>query len=69
MAEYFKTLLEALNLVLKKLQLENNIFGYIVVFLILAISALVAIITFVCLVRKLKTCNKKSNFAEFGIEI
>ena len=69
MAEYFKTLLEVLNLALKKLQLENNIFGYIVVFLILAISAVVAIITIACLVRKLKTCNKKANFAEFGIEI
>ena len=69
MAEYFKTLLEALNLVLKKLQLENNIFGYIVVFLILAISAAVAIITIACLVRKLKTCNKKANFAEFEIDV
>ena len=69
MANYFKSLLETLNLVLNKLQLENNIFGYIVVFLILAISALVAIITFACLVRKLKSCNKKSNFAEFGTEI
>ena len=69
MAEYFKTLLEALNLVLKKLQLENNIFGYIVVFLILAISAAVAIITIAGLVRKLKTCNKKANFAEFEIDV
>ena len=69
MAEYFKTLLEALNLVLKKLQLENNIFGYIVVFLILAISAAVTIITITCLVRKLKTCNKKANFAEFEIDV
>ena len=69
MANYFKSLLETLNLVLNKLQLENNIFGYIAVFLILATSALVAIFTFACLVRKLKSCNKKSNFAEFGAEI
>ena len=69
MDNYFKSLLETLNLVLKKLQLENNIFGYIVVFLILATSALVAIFTFACLVRKLKSCNEKSNFAEFGTEI
>ena len=69
MANYFKSLLETLNLVLKKLQLENNIFGYIVVFLILAISAAVAIITIACLVRKLKTCNKKANFAEFEIDV
>ena len=69
MAEYFKTLLEVLNQALKKLQLENNIFGYIVVFLILAISAAVAIITIACLVRKLKTCNKKANFAEFEIDV
>ena len=69
MAEYFKTLLEVLNLALKKLQLENNIFGYIVVFLILAISAAVTIITITCLVRKLKTCNKKGNFAEIEIDV
>ena len=69
MAEYFKTLLEVLNLALKKLQLENNIFGYIVVFLILAISAAVTIITITCLVRKLKTCNKKENFAEIEIDV
>ena len=69
MANYFKSLLETLNLVLNKLQLENNIFGYIAVFLILATSALVAIFTFACLVRKLKSCNEKSNFAEFGTEI
>ena len=69
MANYFKSLLETLNLVLNKLQLENNIFGYIVVFLILAISAVVAIITIACLVRKLKTCNKKANFAEFEIDV
>ena len=69
MAEYFKTLLEVLNQALKKLQLENNIFGYIVVFLILAISAAVTIITIACLVRKLKTCNKKANFAEFEIDV
>ena len=69
MANYFKSLLETLNLVLNKLQLENNIFGYIAVFLILATSALVAIFTFACLVRKLKSCNKKSNFAEFAAEI
>jgi len=69
MAEYFKTLLEVLNQALKKLQLENNIFGYIVVFLILAISAAVTIITITCLVRKLKTCNKKENFAEIEIDV
>ena len=69
MANYFKSLLETLNLVLNKLQLENNIFGYIAVFLILATSALVTIFTFACLVRKLKSCNEKSNFAEFGTEI
>ena len=69
MAEHFKTLLEVLNQALKKLQLENNIFGYIVVFLILAISAAVTIITITCLVRKLKTCNKKENFAEIEIDV
>ena len=69
MAEYFKTLLEVLNQALKKLQLENNIFGYIVVFLILAISAAASIITITGLVRKLKTCNKKENFAEIEIDV
>ena len=69
MDNHSKSLLEALNLVLNKLQLENNIFGWIVVFLILATSALAAIFTFACLVRKLKSCNEKSNFAELGTEI
>ena len=69
MDNHSKSLLEALNLVLNKLQLENNIFGWIVVFLILATSAIVTVFTFACLVRKLKSCNKKSNFAEFAAEI
>ena len=67
MAEYLKPLLEVLNQALKKLQLENNIFGYIVVFLILA--AAVTAITITGLVRKLKTCNKSRNFAEIEIDV
>ena len=69
MEEIFNTLLEVLNKALKKLQLENNIFGYIVVFLILTVSAAVTAITITGLVRKLKTCNKSENFAEIEIDV
>ena len=64
-----KSLLEALNFVLNKLKLEDNIFGWIAVFLILSTSAIITVFTFACLVRKLKSCNNKSNFEEFGAEI
>ena len=67
MAEYFKTLLEVLNKALKKLQLENNIFGYIVIFLILTVSAATTAIIITGLVRKLKTCNKSGNFEEIDV--
>ena len=67
MEEIFNTLLEVLNKALKKLQLENNIFGYIVVFLILTVSAAVTAIIITGLVRKLKTCNKSGNFAEIDV--
>ena len=69
MDSHSKSLLEAFNFVLNKLQLEDNIFGWIAVFLILSTSAIVTVFTFACLVRKLKSCNEKSNFAEFGTEI
>ena len=67
MAEYFKTLLEVLNKALKKLELENNIFGYIVIFLILTVSAATTAIIITGLVRKLKTCNKSGNFEEIDV--
>ena len=69
MDNHSKSLLEAFNLVLNELKLENNIFGWIAVFLILATSTIITVFTFACLVRKLKSCNEKSNFAEFGTEI
>ena len=64
-----KSLLEALNFLLNKLKLEQNIFGWIAVFLILSTLAIITVFTFACLVRKLKSCNNKSNFEEFGAEI
>ena len=69
MDNHSKSLLEAFNLVLNELKLENNIFGWIAVFLILATSTIITVFTFACLVRKLKSCNEKSNFAELGTEI
>ena len=69
MDSHTKSLLEAFNFVLNKLKLEDNIFGWIAVFLILSTTAIITVFTFACLVRKLKSCNKKSNFAEFAAEI
>ena len=69
MEEIFNTLLEVLNKALKKLELENNIFGYIVIFLILTVSAATTAIIITGLVRKLKTCNKSGNFAEIEIDV
>ena len=69
MDSHTKSLLEAFNFVLNELKLENNIFGWIAIFLILSISAIITVFTFACLVRKLKSCNNKSNFEEFGAEI
>ena len=69
MEEIFNTLLEVLNKALKKLELENNIFGYIVIFLILTVSAATTAIIITGLVRKLKTCNKSENFAEIEIDV
>ena len=64
-----KSLLEALNFLLNKLKLEQNIFGWIAVFLILSTLAIITVFTFACLARKLKSCNNKSNFEDFGAEI
>ena len=69
MEQIFNTLLEVLNKALKKLELENNIFGYIVIFLILTVSAATTAIIITGLVRKLKTCNKSGNFAEIEIDV
>ena len=66
MDSHTKSLLEAFNFVLNKLKLEDNIFGWIAVFLILSTSAIITVFTFACLVRKLKSCNNKSNFEDFG---
>ena len=63
-----KLLIEALNFLLKKLELEQNIFGYIAVFLILSSLAIITAFTFACLARKLKSCNK-TNFEDFEAEI
>ena len=63
-----KLLIEALNFLLKKLELEQNIFGYIAVFLILSSLAIIIVFTFACLARYLKSCNK-TNFEDFEEEI
>ena len=63
-----KLLIEALNFLLKKLELEQNIFGYIAVFLILSSLAITIVFTFACLARYLKSCNK-TNFEDFEEEI
>ena len=46
-----KLLIEALNFSLKKLDLEQDIFGYIAVFLILSSLAITIVFTFACLAR------------------
>ena len=63
-----KLLIEALNFLLKKLDLEQNIFGYIAVLLILSSLAIILVFTFACLARYLKSCNK-TNFQDFEEEI
>ena len=63
-----KLLIESLNLLLKKLNLEQNIFGYIAVLLILSSLAIIIVFTFACLARYLKSC-KKTNFEDFEEEI
>ena len=63
-----KLLIEALNFLLKKLELEQNIFGYIAVFLILSSLAIIIVFTFACLARYLKSCNK-TNFEDFEEQI
>ena len=63
-----KLLIESLNLLLKKLNLEQNIFGYIAVLLILSSLAIIIIFIFACLARHLKNCNK-TNFEDFEEEI
>ena len=68
MEDFTKLLIEALNFLLKKLELEQNIFGYIAVFLILSSLAIITAFTFACLARKLKSCNK-TNFEDFEAEI
>ena len=67
MEDSTKLLIEALNFLLKKLELEQNIFGYIAVFLILSSLAIITAFTFACLARKLKSCNK-TNFEDFEAE-
>ena len=62
-------IIEALNFLLKKLKLEQNIFGWIAVFLILSTLAIITAFTFACLARKLKSCNNKTNFEDFEAEI
>ena len=59
-----KTLIEILNLLLQKLDLEENIFGYIAILLILCSLALLKIFILACLAKHLKKCNE-ANFEDF----
>ena len=63
-----KLLIESLNLLLEKLNLEQDIYGYIAILLILSSLAIIIIFTFACLARHLKNCNK-TNFEDFEEEI
>ena len=59
-----KLLIESLNLLLEKLNLEQDIFGYIAILLILSSLAIIIIFIFACLAKYLKNCNK-TNFEDF----
>ena len=59
-----KLLIESLNFLLEKLDLEQNIFGYIAILLILSSLAILKIFIFACLAKYLKNCNK-TNFEDF----
>ena len=59
-----KLLIESLNFLLKKLNLEQNIYGYIAILLILSSLAIIIVFIFACLARYLKNCNK-TNFEDF----
>ena len=59
-----KLLIESLNFLLEKLNLEQNIYGYIAVLLILSSLAIIIIFIFACLAKYLKNCNK-TNFEDF----
>ena len=59
-----KLLIESLNLLLEKLNLEQDIYGYIAILLILSSLAIIIIFIFACLARYLKNCNKTS-FEDF----
>ena len=61
-------LIEGLNFSLEKLNLEQDIYGYIAVLLILSSLAIIIIFIFACLARHLKSCNK-TNFENFEEEI
>ena len=63
-----KLLIESLNFLLKKLNLEQNIYGYIAILLILSSLAIIIVFIFACLARYLKNCNK-TNFEDFEEQI
>ena len=59
-----KSLIESLNFLLEKLDLEKNIFGYIAILLILSSLAILKIFILACLAKYLKKCNE-TNFEDF----
>ena len=61
-------LIESLNFLLEKINLEQDIYGYIAILLILSSLAIIIVFIFACLARYLKNCNK-TNFEDFEEEI
>ena len=62
-----KTLIEILNLLLQNLDLEQNIFGYIAVLLILCSLVLLKIFILAYLAKHLKKCNE-AKFEDFNLD-
>ena len=60
-----KTVIEILNLLLQKLDLQQNIYGYIAVLLGLSCLVLLKLFIIACLAKHLKTCNKPK-FEDFN---
>ena len=59
-----KSLIESLNFLLEKLDLEQNIFEYTAILLILSSLALLKIFILACLAKYLKNCNP-TKFEDF----
>ena len=63
-----QSLIETFNFLLEKLNLEQDIWGYIAVLFILSSLAILKLFILVCLAKYLKNC-KKTNFEIEEFEI